>query len=73
MPMETPLANPGDVQEGHGALLRHGRLIAAVDYYLTIPSQTHFFFNPTGKLRLDYEQYAGGFILLHPDDAQTSP
>ena len=69
--MNTPLINPGDVLQGHGALLRRGRLIAAVDYHLTIPSQTHFLINPTGKLRLDYEDHAGGFILLKPDDAET--
>lgn len=67
----SSFGNPGDVLEGHGALLRQGRLIAAVDYHLTIPSQTHFLINPTGKLRLDYENHAGGFILLHPDDADT--
>lgn len=69
--MPTSLINPGDVLEGRGSLLRHGRLIATVDYHLTIPSQTHFLINPTGKLHLDYEEHAGGFILLNPQDADT--
>lgn len=67
----SPFSNPGDILEGHGTLLQQGRLIAPVDYHLTIPGQTHFLINPTGKLRLDYENHAGGFILLHPDDADT--
>ena len=70
--MPSSFGNPGDVLEGHGALLQQGRLIAAVDYHLTIPSQTHFLINPTGTFgRLDYEDHAGGFILLKPDDAET--
>jgi len=69
--MLNSLENPGDTLEGHGLLLQHGRRIASVDYHLTIPGQTHFFINPTGKLKNDYENYAGGFILLTPEDAQT--
>lgn len=63
------LKNPGDVLEGRGALLQHGRLIAKVDYHLALPTQTHFFINPTGKLQTDYKDHAAGFILLTPDDA----
>jgi hypothetical protein len=61
--------NPGDTLEGRGQLLQHGRLIAQIDYHLTIPTETHFVINPTGNLRFDYEDYLGGFILLKPDDA----
>jgi len=62
--------NPGDTLEGRGQLLQHGRLIAQIDYHLTIPAEPHFVINPTGKLQFDYEDYLGGFILLRPDDAQ---
>lgn len=62
--------NPGDTLEGRGVLLQKGRLIATVDYHLTIPTQTHFVINPTGSLRFDYEDYLGGFILLSPADAE---
>ncbi len=62
--------NPGDVLEGRGLLLQHGRLIAGVDYHLTIPHQTHFIINPTGGLQFDYDDHLGGFILLAPDDAE---
>ena len=68
--MDNTLINPGDVLEGQGLLLQRGRLIAKVDYHLTIPGQTHFFINPTGKIRPDYEAHAGGFILLAPEDAE---
>lgn len=61
--------NPGDVLEGRGALLQYGRLVAPVDYHLTIPSETHFFINPTGNFRLDYDDHISGFILLALDDA----
>ena len=60
--------NPGDKLEGRGVLLQHGRRVAKVDYHLVIPSQTHFFMNPTGKLRFDYEDHLGGFVLISPDD-----
>ena len=69
--MVDSLANPGDVLEGRGTLLQHGRLIAKVDYHLTIPRQTHFIINPTGNFKLDYENHAGGFILLTPEDAKN--
>lgn len=61
--------NPGDVLEGRGQLLQHGRLMANVDYHLTIPRDVYFMINPTGSFHLDYEDYLGGFILLAPDDA----
>lgn len=61
--------NPGDVLEGRGQLLQHGRFVANVDYHLTIPRDIYFVVNPTGAFRLDYEDYLGGFILLSPDDA----
>lgn len=61
---------PGDTFEGRGVLLEHGRLIAAVDYHLTIPHETHFVINPTGSFNFDYEDHLGGFILLKPDDAE---
>ena len=61
--------NPGDVLEGRGTLLQHGRIVAEVDYHLTIPNQIHFFINPTGNFRLDYDDHLGGFILLAPADA----
>jgi hypothetical protein len=67
--MTNSLAIPGDSLEGRGALLQHGRLIAHVDYHLTIPHQTHFFINPMGNFQVNYEDYAGGFILLAPADA----
>ena len=69
--MGESLKKPGDVLEGRGQLLLHGRFIAPVDYYLTIPNQTHFFINPTGDLSLSYDKYRGGFILLTPDDTQN--
>jgi hypothetical protein len=69
--MTDLLTNPGDVLEGSGQLLEHGRLIANVDYHLTIPRQIHFFINPPGNLRLNYENHIGGFILLIPQDAKT--
>ena len=62
--------NPGDILEGRGQLLEHGRFIATVDYHLTIPRETHFFINPTGNFRLDYEDHLGGFILVIPGDAE---
>jgi hypothetical protein len=62
--------NPGDTLEGRGLLLQHGRLVASVDYHLTIPRETHFMINPTGSFNFDYEEYLGGFILLSPDEAQ---
>jgi hypothetical protein len=62
--------NPGDVLEGTGLLLQHGRLIAGVDYHLTIPHQTHFVINPTGSFKLDYEDHLGGFVLVKPEDAE---
>jgi hypothetical protein len=61
--------NPGDVLEGRGQLLQHGRFVANVDYHLTIPRAIYFVINPTGNFRLDYDDYLGGFILLSPDDA----
>ena len=69
--MTDSLTNPGDVLEGQGLLLQHGRLITHVDYHLTIPTQTHFFLNPTGNLNLDYKNHAVGFILLTQKDAET--
>lgn len=60
---------PGDILEGRGLLLRHGRLIARVDYHLTIPPETHFFINPTGSLRLNYDDHLAGFILVAPTEA----
>ena len=60
---------PGDTLEGRGVLLQHGRLIADVDYHLTIPRQTHFIIVPTGSFRPDYEAHLAGFILLTPADA----
>ena len=69
--MANTLMNPGDVLEGRGVLLQHGQRVANVDYHLTIPNQTHFFINPTGKIRPDYEEYTGGFILLAPEDAKN--
>ncbi len=50
-------------------LLQHGRLVAGVDYHLTVPRQTHFIIVPMGGLRRDYEAHLGGFILLAPADA----
>ncbi len=62
--------NPGDVLEGRGRLLQHGRFVAEVDYHLTIPRDLYFIINPTGSLHLDYEDYLGGFVLVTPDDAE---
>ena len=61
--------NPGEVFEGRGLLLQHGRLVAGVDYHLTIPRPLYFVINPSGSLQLDYEDHLGGFILLAPDEA----
>lgn len=60
---------PGDTLEGSGLLLQHGRLVARVDYYLAIPRESHFTLNPGGSLKLDYESYLSGFILVAPADA----
>jgi hypothetical protein len=60
--------NPGDTLEGRGALLQQGRLVAGVDYHLTIPRPAHFMIVPPGSLRPDYETYLAGFILLTPAD-----
>ena len=57
---------PGDTLEGSGLLLRHGRLVTKVDYYLVVPRASHFVFNPGGSLHLDYEGYLSGFILVSP-------
>ena len=62
--------NPGDVLEGRGRLLQHGRLVVEVDYHLTIPRDLYFVINPTGSLHLDYEDYLAGFILVRPDEAE---
>jgi hypothetical protein len=62
--------NPGDTLEGRGILLQHGRLVAGVDYHLTIPRQTHFIIVPSGGFPHDYEAYLSGFILLTPADAE---
>lgn len=69
--MVASLTNPGDVIEGRGLLLQHGRLIASVDYHLSLPRQTHFIINPTGNFQPNYQEHAGGFILLTPEDAET--
>jgi len=63
--------NPGDVLEGRGCLLHQGRLVAPVDYHLTIPRETHFVINPTGSFSLDYDQHLGGFILLSLNEADN--
>jgi hypothetical protein len=47
------------VLTGRGSLLQKGRLIAFVDYHLTIPRQSHFIMNPTGNLRVKYEDQVG--------------
>jgi hypothetical protein len=60
---------PGDTLEGRGVLLQQGRLIADVDYHLTIPHQIHFIIVPSGGFRPDYEAHLAGFILLAPTDA----
>jgi len=62
--------NPGDVLEGRGLLLQHGRLVAEVHYHLTIPRDLYFVLNPTGKFHLDYEEYLGGFILVPLGDVE---
>jgi hypothetical protein len=62
------MMNPGDTLEGRGAILQHGRLVAEVDYHLTIPDDLHFFMNPTGRLHFNYEEHLGGFILVAPED-----
>lgn len=69
--MASSLRTPGDVLEGRGSLLQKGRLIAQVDYHLTIPHQSHFVMNPTGNLRVKYQDHAGGFILVKPEDADA--
>lgn len=62
--------NPGDVFEGRGLLLQHGRLVAEVHYHLAIPRDLYFLLNPTGRLHLAYEDYLGGFILVAPGDGE---
>jgi hypothetical protein len=61
--------NPGDTLEGRGVLLQQGRLVAGVDYHLTVPRQTHFIVVPSGGFHDDYEAHLSGFILLTPTDA----
>ncbi len=65
------LEKPGDILEGSGFLLQHGRLIASVDYHLAIPTQMHFLVNPTGGFGVDYADHVAGFILLSPGDAAS--
>ncbi len=67
--MSDPFANPGDVLEGQGVLLQHGRRIADIHYHLTIPNQTHFIINPAAKFKINYADYATGFILVSPANA----
>lgn len=69
--MSNQLENPGDSLEGSGLLLQQGRLIAHVEYHLSIPTQTHFLVNPTGNLKIDYQEYAAGFILILPENAKN--
>ena len=69
--MVDTLTNPGDVLEGQGTLLQHGRQVAIVDYHLAIPNQAHFLINPTGKFHSEYAEHAGGFILTTPEDAKN--
>lgn len=61
--------NPGDTLAGRGLLLQQGRLVANVDYHLTIPRQAHFIIVPPGGFSGDYDVHMGGFILLTPADA----
>lgn len=65
----TPLGDPGDFLEGIGILLQQGRIITQVEYYLAVPTLTHFLVNRPGELFTDYADYAGGFILVRPEDA----
>ncbi len=58
----------GDTLEGHGALLQHGRLIAEVDYHITLPTDLYFLMNPTGRLRSNQDEHLAGFILISPED-----
>ena len=67
----TTLGDPGDFLEGTGILLQHGRIITEVEYYLAVPTLTHFLVNRPGELFTDYADYAGGFILVRPEDAGT--
>ena len=69
LPSLSPSMNPGDILEGRGVLLQQGRLVAGVDYHLTIPRQTHFIVVPPAGIRPDYEAHLGGFILVNPADA----
>lgn len=62
--------NPGDTLEGRGVLLQQGRLVAGVEYHLTIPRQSHFIIVPSGGFPRDYESHLSGFILLTPADAE---
>lgn len=61
--------NPGETLKGQGQLLQHGRLIAEIDYHLTIPSSTHFVINPIGKLNFNFDDYLAGFVLVNPAEA----
>ena len=65
----THLGEPGDFLEGTGILLQHGRAITQVDYHLAVPTLTHFLVSRPGELFTDYADYAGGFILVRPEDA----
>ena len=62
--------NPGDTLEGHGQLWQQGRLVARVDYHLSIPRVTYFILNPTSTFQLDYETHLAGFILLALADTE---
>ena len=61
--------NPGDILEGSGELLQQGRLVAKVDYHLTIPREIYLIINPTGGFARDYESHLGGFIMVPPVEA----
>ena len=63
--------NPGDILEGSGELLQQGRLVAKVDYHLTIPREIYLIINPSGGFERDYENFLGGFIMVPLIEAAT--
>ncbi|MDM8528866.1 hypothetical protein QUF58_11755 [Anaerolineales bacterium HSG24] len=59
----------GDFIEGRGLLWLDDNPVAAVDYHLAMPQESHFWLNPLAHLRFEADEHVGGFILVRPQDS----